>query len=368
MRHPSIYLDWYIHVPPVKYDFRSSGISKVTFNIDMPDIDMSANYAHGNPETAKILAQRYHTHPENVFISSEGASGQNARIIRCLAESKPRKNEAVVEYPTYEPLLRQVEEHFKKVKRLERRENENYSLNVDRLKRIISQKTALLVLTNPHAPSGATIRAKDVKEIVALAEEYDFFIFFDEIYAEFDRDRIPTIFSDKSERAIVTTSFTKAYGLGGLKLGVALAKMELVDEFYADVLNTVGNSPNLVQLIGSELLGKNIERLEKHKNKWNKLKKETEKWLTQEDLEYSPNQSGITYWIKLPARDTYRWTNEKAIQQHSLAPVPGAFFMFKNGAELMKSNRARVGLGNIDPENPNMEDAFAAFEESLKHC
>jgi aspartate/methionine/tyrosine aminotransferase len=366
MRHPSSYLDWYVHVPPVEHDFRSSGLTKLILNIDLPDIDMSANYIHGNPETAKILAKRYQTEPENVFISSEGASGQNTRIIRMLAERNPRKNEAIVEYPTYEPLLRQTQEHFKKTKRLDRKENEDYQLDADKLRRTVSPRTGLLVLTNPHAPSGATIKKKQFEEIATIAQEHDFFVFCDEIYAEFDRAEIPTSFSIDPEKVIVTSSFTKAYGLGGLKLGVALASKMLVDELYLDVLNTVGNSPNIVQLIASELLGKHLEKLEKHKNKWNKLKKDTEKWLAKESIEYFPNKSGVTYWIKIPTRDTCEWINKIAVPKFGLAPVPGAFFLFKNGIRLEKSNMIRLGLGNLDPENSRLEEAFLAFEKSLK--
>lgn len=366
MRHLSSYLHWYVGVPPVKYDFRSSGLSKFIFNLDLHNVDLSVNYTHGNPETSRILAQRYQTEPENVFISGDGTSGQNARIIRVLAERNPKKYEAIVEYPTYEPLLRQVEENFKITKRFERRENEDYELDTDRLRKIISPKTGLLVLTNPHAPSAATAKADEFKDVVTVAKEQDCLMLCDEVYAEFDRARIPTCFSIDPEQVIVTSSFTKAYGLGGLRLGVALAKKELVDEFYSDVLNTVGNSANLIQSVASELLGKNMENLEKHKNRWNKLRENTEKWLGEEDLEYFPNKSGVTYWTKLPKKDTYEWVNKIALPQYGLAPVPGTFFMFKKGAKIEKSNMIRLGLGNIDPNASNLEEAFTAFEKALK--
>ncbi|HML03028.1 MAG TPA: aminotransferase class I/II-fold pyridoxal phosphate-dependent enzyme, partial [Candidatus Bathyarchaeia archaeon] len=183
---------------------------------------MSANYSHGSPETAKLLAQRYSTMPENVFISSEGASGQNARIIRCLYERNPGRNEAIVEYPTYEPLLRLTQEYFPYIKRLERNDAEAYRLDADRLRRIVSDKTGLVVLTNPHAPSGAISDVKELKEVMTMAGQFGFHVLCDEIYAEFDRNRVPTLLSVDSEMGIVTTSFSKAYGLGGLKLGVAL--------------------------------------------------------------------------------------------------------------------------------------------------
>jgi aspartate/methionine/tyrosine aminotransferase len=282
-----------------------------------------------------------------------------------LAERNKRRNEAIVEYPTYEPLLRQVQEHFPHVKRLERNEKESYRLDADALQKIISEKTSLLVLTNPHAPSGAISNTNELKEIMAVASENRFYVLCDEIYAEFDRNVIPTVFSVDQDFGIVTTSFTKAYGLGGLKLGVAIAKENLVNELYTDVLNTVGNSPNIVQLVAVELLTKGREDLERHKQKWISLKKETEKWLNEKGFEYFPNEVGITYWVKLPIKDTYKWINDYVIPKYGLAAVPGTFFLFKNNCKLIKSCMTRLGLGNINPDKPNLMEALEVLERAL---
>jgi len=365
MKHPSLYLDWYLHVPHVKYDFRSSGIAHFKFDFAMDRFDLSANYDHGNPETSQALAQMYHVRPESVFISSEGASGQNARIVRCLAERNERKTEAIVECPTYEPLLRQVEEHFPKVKRLERSEKEAYRLDANELGKIITDRTGLLVLTNPHAPSGAIAGKSELKEIMHVANEHGFHVLCDEIYAEFDRTSVPTIFSVDSEHGIVSTSFTKAYGLGGLKLGVTLANEELVEEFYLDVLNTVGNSPNLVQAAATELLTKGREKLERHKQKWTPLKRETEQWLDKNGFEYFPSKAGVTYWAKLPVKDSCRWMNQNAIPRHSLAAVPGTFFLFKGGNRLVRSDMIRLSLGNIDPDGSDLHEGLESLEKAL---
>jgi aspartate/methionine/tyrosine aminotransferase len=327
---------------------------------------MTANYAHGNPETETLLAKRYGVKPENVFISSEGASGQNARIIRCIAEKTPEKNEAIVEYPTYEPLLRQVQEHFKKVKFIERKEQNDYALDVDELLKLVSKATGLFVLTNPHAPSGAVLDVKQLQEIMSAAKDKGFHVLCDEIYAEFNRKKVPTLFSTNSDWSIVTTGFTKAFGLGGLKLGIALASKQLVDEFYKDVLDTVGNSPNIVQIVATELLSKSQAKLEDHKQKWVPIKKQTEDWLMKKGLEFSPSIAGVTYWVKMPIDDTYKWTNDYTIPHYDLATVPGTFFLFKNDYTLRKSNRVRLSLGNVNPGESHLAEALELLGKSMK--
>jgi aspartate/methionine/tyrosine aminotransferase len=365
MRHPSLYLDWYVHTPKVKYDLRSSGLGYFKYDIGLGEVDLSTNYANGNPEAAKQLAKRYNVKQESVFISSEGASGQNARVIRYLAEKCDKKNEAIIEYPTYEPLLRQVQESFPHLKRLERKEKKSYRLDASALGKLVSEKTGLLVLTNPHAPSGAIASKSELKEIMAVAKEHGFYVLCDEIYAEFERNSIPIIFSINQELGIVTTSFTKAYGLGGLKLGVAVANENLVKELYKDVLNTVGNSPNIVQIIAAELLAKGKEKLERYKQKWTKLKKETEEWLNEKSFEYFPNKAGVTYWVKTSVKDTYKWVNRQAIPHYSVAPVPGTFFLFKNGYNLVESNMIRLGIGNINPEESCLTEVLKVLGKAL---
>ncbi|MGQ9744230.1 MAG: pyridoxal phosphate-dependent aminotransferase [Candidatus Bathycorpusculaceae bacterium] len=363
MKYSSLYLDWYTHTPNLKYDFRSSGITSLKHNITLSDVDFNTNYAH---QTAKLLAQRYGVKPENVFVSSDGATGQNSRIIKYLAEGSEKKNEAIVEYPTYEPLLRQAQEHFPHIKRLERKEENSFKLDAGELRKVVSEKTGLLILTNPHAPSGAIIQKGELEEIMAIAHKYGFYVLCDEIYAEFERSAIPTIFSVDKELGIVTTSFTKAYGLGGLKLGIALANEKIVDGLNLDSMNTAGGTSSAVHLITLELLAKGMELLEKHKEKWTKLKKETEKWLSEKDFEFFPNNVSVTYWVKTPIKDTYVWINKHAIPRYSLASVPGTFFLFKNKYKLVKSNMIRLGLGNINPEKPILQEALEALEKAIK--
>jgi len=366
MKHPSLFLDWYIKVPKVQHDFRSSGIMNFRHSLHLSEIDLSLNYAHGNPEATQVIARRYNVKPENVFLSSEGTSGQNARIVRYIAEKNPRRNEAIVEFPTYEPLLRQVQEHFPRVKRLERTEKGSYELNADALRKLVSEKTALIVFTNPHAPSGAITTSEQIGEMTDLAHECGSYVFCDEIYAEFDRRLVPTVFSVSPENGITVSSFTKAYGLGGLKLGVALAPKTVVDELYVDVLNTVGNSANVVQIIAARLLGRDIEQLEIYKHRWDSVRIEAERWLQEQKLDYFPNKVGVTYWVKLPIKDTYGWINGHAIANHSLAVVPGTFFLFRDGYDLKQSRMIRLSLGAVDPDwSDSLEAGLASLEKAI---
>ena len=70
--------------------------------------------------------------------------------------------------------------------------------------------------------------------------------------------------------------------------------------------------------------------------------------------------------MKLPIKDTYRWVNEHAIPHYSVAPIPGAFFLFKNDYKLAKSNMVRLGVGNINPDNSNLIESLETLEKAIK--
>ena len=69
---------------------------------------------------------------------------------------------------------------------------------------------------------------------------------------------------------------------------------------------------------------------------------------------------------RAPIADTQEWIDKETIPKHSLAAVPGAFFLFRNGYALAKSNMIRLGLGAIDPEGSALDESLSALEVAFK--
>ncbi|MCD6235515.1 MAG: aminotransferase class I/II-fold pyridoxal phosphate-dependent enzyme, partial [Thaumarchaeota archaeon] len=63
-------------------------------------------------------------------------------------------------------------------------ENE-FRVNIDELRELVNPKTKLLVINTPHNPCGSVLSEEDVKALVDLSEDYDFYILSDEIYRPF---------------------------------------------------------------------------------------------------------------------------------------------------------------------------------------
>jgi hypothetical protein len=70
--------------------------------------------------------------------------------------------------------------------------------------------------------------------------------------------------------------------------------------------------------------------------------------------------------VELPIKDTRSWTNEHTITRHSLATVPGAFFLFGGGYTLKQSRMARLSLGAVDPNRPDLlEEGLSSLEKAI---
>ena len=95
-----------------------------------------------------------------------------------------------------------------------------WRIDADGLERVMSPRTKLIVICNPNNPTGARFEAGDLDRIAAIADRHGSWILSDEIYRGAERDgrETPTIWG-RSDRVIVTSGLSKAYGLPGLRIG-----------------------------------------------------------------------------------------------------------------------------------------------------
>jgi histidinol-phosphate aminotransferase len=100
---------------------------------------------------------------------------------------------------------------------------EDFSLDVDALLSKVRPSTVLCFLNSPNNPTGNQFKHEDVKRVV---EEFKGFVVVDEAYAEFAPYSLLDMIDD-FENLIVLRTFSKAFGLAGLRVGYSLANSEV---------------------------------------------------------------------------------------------------------------------------------------------
>lgn len=96
----------------------------------------------------------------------------------------------------------------------------------------IDEKTSMVIVCNPNNPTGTITPRGEIEEFLELVPD-DVFVLFDEAYAEFadSRDFVSGVefFKQGKPNVGVLRSFSKAYGLAGLRLGYGFLPEKLVD-------------------------------------------------------------------------------------------------------------------------------------------
>jgi aspartate/methionine/tyrosine aminotransferase len=239
----SVYMRWAKEHAAARYNLANSGIlgcETADLEIEPGDVIVNGPNRDGYPPVLEAIAELYGTAPEQV-VPAEGTSGANFLAFAGLLEPG---DEVLVEQPTYEPLLAALQFLGARIRRFARRFEDGYHLNLDSLRSQMSDRVKLVVITNPHNPSGVALPAEEIAaagEIAGLA-----YVLVDEVYRDILFDDAPPSHVHLGPRFLATSSLTKSYGLSGLRCGWVLASVEIADRLrrVRDLLGAVGSMPS----------------------------------------------------------------------------------------------------------------------------
>jgi aspartate/methionine/tyrosine aminotransferase len=188
---------------------------------------LTYGFIEGHPELRQGLANLYdHMKPENILITG-GAIEANFLVFYSLVEPG---DTVISVFPTYQQLYSVPRSFGANVKLLRLRPENEWLPEIDELLELIDNKTKLIVINNPHNPTGSLIDAELLKEICDIAEDSSTYVLCDEAYRGLyvrPHDFVPSA-ADISERAIVTGSFSKPFSLTGLRLGWIAANEDII--------------------------------------------------------------------------------------------------------------------------------------------
>ncbi|MGE4159581.1 MAG: pyridoxal phosphate-dependent aminotransferase [Planctomycetota bacterium] len=169
----------------------------------------------GKAELEKALARYLRCDPKGFFLTAS-AMEADAIVVRGFAG---KGDEVIVEEPTYDPLESTVLSVGATLVRLQRRWADGFRLDVDRLRRLCTRRTKLIVLTNPHNPSGVALPPGDLRKLKTLAASLKIPVLLDEVFLPASHDRLPRYSSALSPWFISVGSLDKSFPLGHLRVG-----------------------------------------------------------------------------------------------------------------------------------------------------
>ena len=170
----------------------------------------------------KQLAEYCNVGPEQV-IPTNGTDEAIKAIMETYLE--PGKDEVIIPVPTYAMFAFYAQLNSAAIRAVPY--NNDLSFPTEKVLGAISRKTKVVVLVNPNNPTGTSIEEQGIIRIVEKANTNDAVVLIDEAYAQFSgRTSISLI--KKFDNLFITQTFSKAFGLAGLRLGYILSNKKNV--------------------------------------------------------------------------------------------------------------------------------------------
>jgi aspartate/methionine/tyrosine aminotransferase len=214
-------MEWAKSRPRPRIDLAGSNLLACTLD-DLPGardaVDVAGESPEGYAPLVERIARAHGVDPASVATAG-GCSGANFLALAGLLEAE---DEVLVESPFYDPIPAAARMLGGRVAYFPRRLEDGFDVDPGIVAGALTRRTRLLVLTNPHNPSGTLVSPDRLQELIRLAERRGFYR--DLVLEEAGR---PAPAATLSPACVSTSSLTKAYGLASLRCGWVLASEEL---------------------------------------------------------------------------------------------------------------------------------------------
>lgn len=181
---------------------------------------------------------------ENIFLGN-GSDEAIDLLFRGFCE--PGKDKAMICSPTYG--MYQVSADINNVEVIDVPLTSEWQLNLDGIRsRFSDPNLKLLLMCSPNNPTGNSMNRQD---ILALVSEFNGLVVTDEAYIDFSEQESCTTELEKHNNLVVLQTLSKAWGLAGIRLGMAFANTEVID-----LLNRIKPPYNVNQLTQEAALKK----------------------------------------------------------------------------------------------------------------
>lgn len=166
----------------------------------------------------KELASYLALKPENIIVGN-GSDEIMELAVKAFIE---KGDEAIIPKPTFSLYASLVKLYSGKVLWLPL--DDAFEYDIEKLLRTITSRTKLVFVCSPNNPTGGVIATEDLRLIL----EKEVLLILDEAYVEFAEESKAALIGEY-ENLLVLRTFSKAFGLAGLRVGYGLGCSKLID-------------------------------------------------------------------------------------------------------------------------------------------
>jgi aspartate aminotransferase len=136
-------------------------------------------------------------------------------------------------------------------------EERDFRLDVNKLEKLITERTRVIIINSPHNPTGGVLNKRDIEQIAHAIGDRNIFVLSDEIYSRliFDGNH-HSIMAEPGfkERTILLDGFSKAYAMTGWRMGYGVMRPDLAWQVARLMTNSNSCTASFSQVAGIEAL------------------------------------------------------------------------------------------------------------------
>jgi len=158
-------------------------------------------------------------------------------------------------FPIYESMIHYVGGRAVPIQLKEKRD---FSLDVNELAALITDRTRLVILNSPQNPTGGVLERGDIERIAKVIGDRNIMVLSDEIYSRllFDGGQHFSIMSvpGMQERTILLDGFSKTYAMTGWRMGYGVMRTDLAAHMTRLMTNSNSCTASFTQVAGIEAI------------------------------------------------------------------------------------------------------------------
>jgi len=174
-----------------------------------------------------------------------------AIFMACYYFLKPGDEAVICPAPVYPPFIHNIV-NARATPVFNPLDFENHlRLDLEDLKRRITPRTRMLMVSNPHNPTGRVFTREELEGLAEVALEHDLLIFADELYEDmvFEGEHLSlaSLSDDLFRRTVTVFGFSKAFGIPGYRIAYIVAGGDFIQDLKKRIHDIIVHADTLAQ-------------------------------------------------------------------------------------------------------------------------
>ncbi|SKC53813.1 L-aspartate aminotransferase apoenzyme [Maledivibacter halophilus] len=278
-------------------DLKRQGVDVIALNVGEPDFNTPENVCRigkkaidegftkyttvsGTVELREAICKKLlednkiKYSPKEIIVSTGGKQVLINAVLALCEEG----DEVLLPTPCWVSYIEMIKLAGSKPVLIKTEEEDEFQLNIQKIKEAITDKTKAIIINTPNNPTGAVYTEETLRELGQLAVKHDFYIISDEIYEKLVYDgckhiSIASFSSEIKEKTIVVNGFSKAYAMTGWRLGYGAGPAEVIKGMTSLQGHMTTSANSISQMAAVEALEGPKESIDYMRTQYDKRRK-----------------------------------------------------------------------------------------------